>query len=58
MMFVGIGLVLWPVAVFAYTRANARKAAALRASETGGRKFSPEELRKMGDRAPDFVYTL
>ncbi|KAI0708286.1 MFS general substrate transporter [Earliella scabrosa] len=58
LMFVGIGLVLLPVTVFAYWRLNARKEARLRDAEEKGVKFAPEELRRMGDRAPDFSYTL
>ena len=57
-MFVGIGLVLLPITVFAYWRLNARKEARLRDAEEKGVKFAAEELRRMGDRAPDFSYTL
>ncbi|KAI0752396.1 MFS general substrate transporter [Daedaleopsis nitida] len=66
MMFVGIGLVLLPITVFAYSRLNARKAAVWRdatATAHGEKgalqsKYTPEQLRRMGDRAPDFKYML
>ena len=56
--FVSMGLVLMPVTLFLYTRANARKDAELRKLAEGGEKYTPNELRRMGDRAPDFRYTL
>ena len=57
-MFVGIGLVLWPIAVFTYTRINARKKAALREAGESAKKYDAATLRRMGDRAPDFEYTI
>ncbi|KAJ6625864.1 hypothetical protein B0H10DRAFT_2001105 [Mycena sp. CBHHK59/15] len=47
LMFVGIGLICVPAAVLIYTRINNRRDEAARA-----------ELREMGDRAPDFRYTI
>ncbi|TBU37694.1 MFS general substrate transporter [Dichomitus squalens] len=58
MMFVSIGLILTPIILFVYTRENARKGARVRDMEERGEKYAPEELRKMGDRAPEFKYTL
>ncbi len=68
-MFVGIGFIAVPTVVLMYKRINAqrdREAEAYlndggdgRGSFKGvGGRYSPEELRKMGDRAPDFRYTL
>nr|VWO98162.1 Fructose transporter 1 [Ganoderma boninense] len=58
MGFIGMGLVLVPIVMFAYTRANMNKDAKMREAEDRGEKYAPEELRKLGDRAPDFRYTL
>ncbi|PIL28563.1 MFS general substrate transporter [Ganoderma sinense ZZ0214-1] len=58
MGFVGMGLVLVPIVVFAYTRANMKKEAKMREAEDRGEKYAPEELKRLGDRAPDFRYTL
>ncbi|OJT03637.1 High-affinity nicotinic acid transporter [Trametes pubescens] len=58
--FVGMGLTLLPIMVFTYSRANAQRDAAQRDMEVRGVKieYSTEELRKMGNQAPDFRYTL
>ena len=53
-----MGLLLMPVLLYLYTRANTRKEAKLRQLDERGEKYAPEELRRMGDRAPDFRYTL
>ena len=58
MMFVSIGLILMPIVLFVYTRENARRAVRMREMEERDEKLVPEELRSMGDRAPDFKYTL
>ncbi|KAH9914907.1 MFS general substrate transporter [Epithele typhae] len=58
LMFVGIGFVALPIAVLSYKRINARREAAMREASERGVKHTPEELRRMGDRAPDFRYTL
>ncbi|KAI1783045.1 MFS general substrate transporter [Ganoderma leucocontextum] len=58
MGFIGMGLVLVPIVLYAYTRANARKDVKLRGVEEKGEKYAPEELKRLGDRAPDFRYTL
>lgn len=58
MGFVGMGLVLVPVVMLAYTRANMRKDVKMREVEERREKYAPEELKRLGDRAPDFRYTL
>lgn len=59
-MFVGIGLIALPIAVVTYTRINNRRDEAARAMLEKGEKnmYTPRELRAMGDRAPDFRYTI
>ncbi|KAF5365471.1 hypothetical protein D9758_010846 [Tetrapyrgos nigripes] len=56
LMFVGMGLILLPIMTFIYARIN-RKRDALE-ERGGGRVFTHEELRALGDRAPNFRYTL
>ncbi|KAH9919559.1 MFS general substrate transporter [Fomitopsis serialis] len=58
LMFVGIGLVFLPLTVLAYKWVNKRRDIEQRQLEERGVKYSDEELRRMGDRAPDFRYTL
>ncbi|KAG0702239.1 hypothetical protein DFH29DRAFT_508189 [Suillus ampliporus] len=60
LMFVGIGLIFLPIVVFLYKRINAQRDAAERLAMEWGEKaqYSDEELRELGDRAPDFRYTL
>ncbi|PPR02802.1 hypothetical protein CVT26_009588 [Gymnopilus dilepis] len=60
LMFVGIGFVTVPIAVLAYIHINRKRDAAEReALERGeSNKYTPQQLREMGDRAPDFRYTL
>ena len=57
-MFVGIGFIVLPITVFSYKRINARRDALAKEDNERGVKYAPEELRRMGDRAPDFRYTL
>lgn len=57
-MFVGIGFVTLPIAVITYTRINARRDVLEKEMQEKGIKYTAEELREMGDRAPDFRYTL
>ncbi len=57
-MFVGIGYITLPIAVIAYKRINSRRDALEKEMEEKGIKLTPEELRELGDRAPDFRYTL
>lgn len=68
LMFVGIGLICTPLAVFLYTRINKQRDAyeaslaadSEKASEgqKGKYGYTPQELRELGDRAPDFRYML
>ncbi|RPD60526.1 MFS general substrate transporter [Lentinus tigrinus ALCF2SS1-6] len=57
-MIVTVGLTLLPIAVLSYWRINARKERRLREVEEKRVKFSPEEVRKLGDRAPEFRYIM
>ena len=54
-MFVGIGFITVPLAVFLYTRINRQREKLL--AENSG-KYTPEEIRELGDRAPEFRYML
>ncbi|KAG7443263.1 MFS general substrate transporter [Guyanagaster necrorhizus] len=54
LMFVGIGIACVPAAVISYTRINANREKEMQK----GMSYSQEELKKMGDRAPDFRYTI
>ena len=57
--FVAIGLFVLPIIVISYLHINTKRDAAQEAALEGGQpKNSAHELRKMGDRAPDFRYTL
>ncbi|TFY51077.1 hypothetical protein EVJ58_g10754 [Rhodofomes roseus] len=58
LMFVGIGLVFLPLTVLAYRSINKRRDLEQRRLDERGVKYTVEELRRMGDRAPDFRYTL
>lgn len=59
-MFVGIGFIFVPIVMFIYKRINAKRDAAERLARERGEKaqYSYQELRDLGDRAPDFRYTL
>jgi hypothetical protein len=68
LMFIGIGLICTPLAVLIYTRINKQRdeyeasLAADREKFTEGKMgkygYTPQELRDLGDRAPDFRYLL
>jgi hypothetical protein len=59
LMFVGIGYIFVPIAVIAYRRINSKRDEAEKAAmERGEPKLSVKELQALGDRAPDFRYTL
>ncbi|KAJ3924508.1 MAG: hypothetical protein NXY57DRAFT_908020, partial [Lentinula lateritia] len=59
LMFVGIGLICLPITVIIYSRINKKRAHFMsRVADGLERKPSPEELRELGDRAPDFQYIL
>lgn len=56
---VGTGLVVLPILVFIYKRTNARREELMRkATEAGGLQYTDEELRRMGDKAPNFRYGI
>jgi len=58
LMFVGIGFIFLPITILAYKRVNARRDALQQESSEKGTHYTDEELRRLGDRAPDFRYTL
>lgn len=58
MMFSCLGVVALCIAVLVYPRANAIRARRQLALETQEVELSVEEVRAMGDRAPDFRYSL
>ncbi|KAF7358572.1 hypothetical protein MSAN_01195400 [Mycena sanguinolenta] len=60
LMFIGIGLISLPIAVVTYRRINSRRDEAAQAAFERGETnlYTRKELREMGDRAPDFRYTL
>ncbi|KAG5636840.1 hypothetical protein H0H81_006633 [Sphagnurus paluster] len=60
LMFVGIGLACVPIGVLTYIRINSKRDALQKAAEEVEEmtKYSEEDIRRMGDRAPDFRYTL
>ncbi|PPQ68016.1 hypothetical protein CVT24_002925 [Panaeolus cyanescens] len=62
LMFVGIGFVTTPIIILLYMRINKKREAEMRAIEASGEtlrdRYTAQQLRDMGDRAPDFRYTL
>lgn len=56
LMYIGISYITIPIAVIAYRRINAERDAVM--ASGGGKKYTSAELRELGDRAPDFRYTL
>ncbi|KAF8458761.1 MFS general substrate transporter [Gautieria morchelliformis] len=59
LIFMGIGICCSAVTIILYMRINAhRDLSALAYSEKGGHGYTTQELRAMGDRAPDFRYTI
>ena len=58
LLFIALGLITTPITVLVYMRINARRDALQREANEKGIKYSPEEIRRLGDRAPDFRYTL
>ena len=55
-----MGLIVLPITVIAYKRINARREAIMKevVGESGGSRYTDEELRKMGDKAPNFQYGI
>jgi hypothetical protein len=59
LMFIGIGFIAVPTVVLIYKRINARRdLIAQNELESGAKKYTSQELKELGDRAPDFRYTL
>ncbi|RPD60540.1 MFS general substrate transporter [Lentinus tigrinus ALCF2SS1-7] len=58
LMFVGIGFIALPLTVLSYKRINARRDVLQKEADETGTKLTPAEIRRLGDRAPDFRYTL
>jgi hypothetical protein len=55
-MFIGIGFITVPLIVLIYTRINRNKARRMAKGED--KALTADELRSLGDRSPDFRYTL
>ena len=54
-----MGLVVLPIMVFTYNRINVRRGDIMRdVGESGVSRYSDEELRRMGDKAPNFRYGI
>jgi hypothetical protein len=58
LMFVGIGVTTLTIVAFIYIRINAKRDVAAQEHAEKGITYSAAQLREMGDRAPDFRYTL
>ncbi|KAF8624703.1 hypothetical protein AX17_007034 [Amanita inopinata Kibby_2008] len=58
MMFVAIGLICTPIAVVLYRNINSKRDKIMQEAEERGEKMAPEEIRRLGDRAPDFKYVI
>lgn len=58
--FIGIGLILVPLTLLAFWHGNRRRDATQHREEETGTKveYTGEELKRMGERAPTFRYTL
>jgi hypothetical protein len=54
LMFIGLGFISVPITVIIYKRINAKRDAL----STPYTTYTVQELHQMGDRAPDFRYTL
>jgi hypothetical protein len=58
-MFIGLGLITTPALILIYRHINAKRdKEAAEGKEGGIAKYTPDELRELGDRAPDFRYIL
>jgi len=60
LMFVGIGFITIPIIVISYVRINKScdEAQRLAIERSEKNKYTNQQLREMGDRAPDFRYTI
>jgi hypothetical protein len=54
-MFVGIGFIAVPIVILSYLRINKKR---VNLENGAVKKYTNQQLREMGDRAPDFRYTL
>jgi hypothetical protein len=58
-MFISIGLIVIPLLVFTYTRINSNREALMKEmGEKGSVEYTDEEIRRLGDRAPEFRYMI
>lgn len=54
-----MGFVVLPILVTTYNRINAQREVIMKGTEeSGGLQYTDEELRRMGDKAPDFRYGI
>lgn len=54
-----VGLIVIPILVFSYNRINAQREAIMEGvGESGRLQYTDEELRRMGDKAPNFRYGI
>ena len=53
-----MGFITLAIAVVTYTKINRSRDRIQRELEEQGITLSPKEIRELGDRAPDFRYTL
>ena len=58
LMFVGMGIISLVVTVFVYSRINAKREREMATLKEQGVVYDAAQFREMGDRAPDFRYTL
>lgn len=60
LMFIGIGFLTAPLVIILYKRINAQRDAVARSENESGDKmvYTDYELKVLGDKAPDFRYTL
>jgi Na+-transporting methylmalonyl-CoA/oxaloacetate decarboxylase gamma subunit len=56
LMFVGIGFIVLPILVILYKNINSQRERMLK--EDGRPAYSEQQLKEMGDKAPDFRYTI
>jgi len=61
LMFIGIGLLTVPLTILIYTHINRKRDALLKEISAGGGmavRYTTNEIREMGDKSPDFRYSL
>ena len=57
-MFVGMGVVSLAVTVFTYSRINKKRDREMAEIKEAWLEYDTARFKEMGDRAPDFRYTL